>query len=60
MDHIENDMYMTKDSSTEEYESFPMHYGVWRKILKRILKYLYCTKYNENKMCHSGIQKHAS
>ena len=27
---------------------------------KRILTYLYCTKFNEIKLCHSDVQKHVS
>ena len=30
------------------------------KILKHILTHLYCTKYNEIDMRHSGIQNHVS
>ena len=30
------------------------------KYLKRIVKYLYCTKYNEINIGHSNIQKHVS
>ena len=40
------------------YKFFPLHYGLRREILKRILTYLYCTKYNEIKIYHLDVQKH--
>ena len=29
-------------------------------FLKHILTDFHCTKYNENNICHSGVQKHVS
>ena len=61
INHIENDVYGTKCSSTETNKSFPMHYGLWGgRILKRFLTYLYCSKYNKSNMRHLAIQKHVS
>ena len=48
----ENGMYGAKCSSTETHKSFPIHYGLWGKILKRILTHLYSNKYNEINICH--------
>ena len=57
MDHMENDMYGAKGSSTETHKSFPMHYSLWEKFLKCILTYLCCTGINA---CFSGMQNHVS
>ena len=39
-------------------KGFPIHYGLQGKILKIILTYLYCSKYNDINICHSDVQKH--
>ena len=39
---------------TDSHKSFPI---LWRKLLKCILSYLYCTKYNEINVCHLHIHK---
>ena len=57
MDRIENGMYGTKSMYTAIHKSFPIQYGLWGKFLKRILTYLYCSKHNEIKICHSDVQK---
>ena len=59
MNCIENGMYANNGFSTEAHKNFPIHYGLCgKKILKRILTYLDCTKYNEINIGHSHIQKH--
>ena len=61
MDRIENGIYTTNGLSTETHKSFPIHSGLWDEtFFKRILGYLYCTKYNEINIGHSYIQKHVS
>ena len=42
------------------HKSFPMHCDLWWKILKLILTYLYCMKYNEINVCHLDKKKHVS
>ena len=44
MDHIANGMYGTNALFTETHKSFLMHYGLWGKYLKHILKCLCCNK----------------
>ena len=61
MDHIENGIHKTNGLSTETLKSFfdtlrPMG----EKYLKRISKYLDCTKYNEINLSQLPIQKHVS
>ena len=60
MNRIENDICTTNGLSTEIHKSFPIRKGLWGKILKLILIYLYCTLYNEINIGHSHIQKHTS
>ena len=57
MDHMENDMYETKDLSTEVHKSFLIHFGLWRKSFSA---YLCSDKYNKINICHSDIHKHVS
>ena len=59
MNRIENDMHTTNGMSTKTHKSFPIHYGLWEgEFLKRILTYLYCTKYYDINRCTLNIQKH--
>ena len=46
--------------STGSHKSFPIHYVLWGKFLKRMLTYLYCTKCNEIDMCHLDVKKPVS
>ena len=46
--------------SIEKHKSFQMHYSLWEKFFKHILACLYCRKYNEINISHSGVQKHVS
>ena len=50
MDRIENGAFWTNGYSSETHKLFG--------FLKRILTYLYCTKYDENNIGHSDTQKH--
>ena len=49
-------MYGVKSSSREVHKSFPIHFGVWRKFLKRIVINLSPTKDNEINIFHSDVQ----
>ena len=61
MNRIENGIYTTNGLSTETHKRFSdTLQAIGGKCLKRILKYLYWTKYNEIKICHSDIQKDIS
>ena len=45
---------------TSFHKSFPIQYTYGKENLKRILTYLYCTKYNEINAFHLVIQKYVS
>ena len=61
MDRIEIGTYKTNGLSTETRKSFPDTFQhIWRRFLKCILTYLYCTKCNEINICHLDVQKHVS
>ena len=55
------DAKSTNIMCTGSHKSFPMH-CILRggKFLKRILTYLYSTKYNEINVCHLDVQNHTS
>ena len=53
---VKNDINSTNILYTGSHKNFPIHYGLRGKLLKCILTYLYCTKYNEINMCYSDVQ----
>ena len=55
MNRIENDLYTTNDVSTEKFSDTLRTLG--GKCLKSILTYIDCTKYNENDIGCSHVQK---
>ena len=58
MNRIENGMYTTIGWSTHTYKFFRYITACGKKCLKRLSKYLFCTKYNKINICHSDIAKH--
>ena len=60
MDRIENSIHMgLKVCLQKHIKGFRCIVAYGWGILKRILTYLYCAKYNEITACHSDKQKHA-
>ena len=51
-------MYGAKDLSTETHKSFPIHYGMGKKDLNRILTCLQCNKWNKINIWHTDTQKY--
>ena len=55
IDRTENGIHKCNVFSTEIHKSFPIHYCLGGKFLKRVLTYLSCTKYNEINISHSDV-----
>ena len=56
MERIETNIYRSIGMSTDTQKFFNTFQHMGKSFLKRILTYLYCIKYNEIDICHSGIR----